>query len=224
MQNEIFDRISEKLLPTKAAPIASLHLSIIRLWVEVWHRNKAACSKSNPVKNSILNRRPVLEKGVCSGSNRAAQRLQMAARNLKAWKRCPTWFWIDSKQSLQPNRLQMKCDVWKLCSESLLVTSDYCWQDRLQFLNWRFFEQFAFVNNHLLCYWPTIHNSISKICPKFQVLSSHFLEVDELLDEYCAKNLKSEFFSTPIYVECYKIYWSNVCVQEFWYILSALDI
>ena len=30
------------------------------------------------------------------------------------------------------------------------------------------------VNNHLLCYWPTIHILILKICPKFQVISSHF--------------------------------------------------
>ena len=46
------------------------------------------------------------------------------------------------------------------------------WQDELRFSIWRFFEQFFFVNNHLLCNWPTIHNSISKICPKFQVFQS----------------------------------------------------
>ena len=41
-----------------------------------------------------------------------------------------------------------------------------------------FLEHFAFLNNHLLCYWHTIHNSISKSCAEFQVLSSHFFEVD----------------------------------------------
>ena len=30
--------------------------------------------------------------------------------------------------------------------------------------------------------------------------------------------------STPIVVECYKMYQSYVCVQEFWYCLPSLDI
>ena len=30
----------------------------------------------------------------------------------------------------------------------------------------------AFVNKHLLYYWPTFHNMIWRICPKFQVLST----------------------------------------------------
>ena len=70
---------------------------------------------------------------------------------------------------------------------------------------------------HLLCYWPTIHNSISKICPKFQVISSHFFEVDKLLDENWAlsKIVQSEIISTPIYVECDKTYQLKVWTQEF---------
>ena len=75
--------------------------------------------------------------------------------------------------------------------DSHVVTST----DRTSFV---FFEQSAFVNNHLLCYWPTVHNSISKSCPKFQVLSSHFSKVDELLDEHWAKIVRSENISTPI--------------------------
>ena len=57
---------------------------------------------------------------------------------------------------------------------------------------------------NLLCYWPTIHNSISKICPKCQVICSHFFKVDELLDENWAKIVQSENISTPIYVKCDK--------------------
>ena len=74
----------------------------------------------------------------------------------------------------------MKCDVWKPCS-------DQPWQDKLWFSIWRFFEQSTFVNNRQLCYWLTIHNSISKICPKFQVLSSQFFKVNELFNEHWAK-------------------------------------
>ena len=106
----------------------------------------------------------------------------------------------------------MKCNVWKLCS-------DQCWQDKLQFEDLKIFEQSAFVNIYLLCYWPTIHNSISKICPKFQVISSHFFKLS-----YGAKIVLSENISTPIYVECDKTYQSNICVQEFWYFVSGLDI
>ena len=104
--------------------------------------------------------------------------------------------------------------------ESHVVTS----VDELRFSIWRFFEQFAFANIYLLCYWPTIHNSISQICPKFQVVSSHFFEVDKLLDEHWAKIAWSEDISTPIYVECDEMYRSKVCVQELSYIVSGLDI
>ena len=86
--------------------------------------------------------------------------------------------------------------------------------------DFRFEEQYCFVNIHLLCYRPTIHNSISRICPKFQVVSSHLFEVDELLDELWAKIARSENISTPIYVERDKMYRSKVCVQEFSYFVT----
>ena len=117
----------------------------------------------------------------------------------------------------------MKCNFWKPCSEQ-------CWQDELWFLIWRFFEQSAFVTIHLLCYRPTIHISISKICPKFQGLSSHFSEINELPSAQwaawsaLAKIVPRENISTPLYVKCYKMYWSKVCVQTFWYIVSSVDI
>ena len=59
--------------------------------------------------------------------------------------------------------------------------------DRLSFdfSIWRFSEQFFFVNNHLECYWPTIHNLIQKICLKFQVLGSHFFKVNEQWTKLC---------------------------------------
>ena len=55
----------------------------------------------------------------------------------------------------------------------------------LSFLNW---------NNRLLYYWlgPTIHNSILKVCPKFQGSKSHFSEVNDLLDEPQSKKLEEK--------------------------------
>ena len=60
----------------------------------------------------------------------------------------------------------MKSNVWKPCT-------DLHWQDKLWLWIWRFFGQYAFENNHLLCYWATIHNLTAKIFP---ILSSsnHF--------------------------------------------------
>ena len=115
----------------------------------------------------------------------------------------------------------MKCYVWKSCCHIKVTSTD---RKNFDFLFEDFFGQSAFVNNHLLCYWPTIHNLISKICPEFQVISSHFFEVDELLDEHWVKIVQSEKISTPIYVECDKMYRSKVCVQEFSYFVSGLDI
>ena len=117
----------------------------------------------------------------------------------KSLKQCQAWFWINYNQNLKPNWSQMKCNVWKPCSEQP-------WQDKLHFSIWGFFEQSALVNIHLLCSWPTIYNLISKICPKFQVLNSCIFKIDVLLNEHWAKIVQSENISTPIYVECYNIY------------------
>ena len=95
----------------------------------------------------------------------------------------------------------------------------------------KIFWAFCLVNIHLLCYWPTIQNLISKICPKFQVTSSHFFKVNELLDKQGAKNCANWNISTPIYIECDKMYRSKVYVQELpwysiwtWYWTPALQL
>ena len=54
--------------------------------------------------------------------------------------------------------------------------------------------------------------------------SIHFSKVDELLNEHRAKIVQSENISTPIYVQCDKMYRSKVCDQEFWYFVSGLGI
>ena len=47
-----------------------------------------------------------------------------------------------------------------------------------------------------MCYWPTIYNLISKICPKFQILSSHFFWVNELLNEHWANIFQLQSMSS----------------------------
>ena len=157
MWNENFDGVGERLLPTKAAPIASLNLSISRcLWLKIWHRNKTSCSESNPVQSSrsiSTTNRTCPRKGVSAQIwiEQHTEHRDFRWQHAIAWKQCQAWFWHDSNQSLQPNLSQMKCYFSK-------PLSDQRWQDKLWFSIWRFFGQSASVNNHLLCYWPTIHN------------------------------------------------------------------
>ena len=147
--------------------LRSIFLSGIGLWVEIWHRNKTACSVWNPVQSSRSKSTTCPRKEErTSAQIQIEQHSDFRWRHIKAWKRCQAWFWINLNQSLQPNCSQMKCDVQKPCS------SDQHWQDELRFSIWRYFEQSAFVNNHLLCYWPAIHKLIQNIFPKFQVISS----------------------------------------------------
>ena len=153
--------------------------------------------------------RPVQEKGVCSDSNRTAQRLQMAARKS-----------LETMSGVILNRLQPKFAA-KLVANEMQCLKAMWWPALTGWASIFNLKIFWAICNHLLCYWPTIHDSISKICPKFQVISSHFFKVDELLnelfDEHWAKIVQSEIFSTPIYVECNKMCQSQVCIQEFWY-------
>ena len=66
-------------------------------------------------------------------------------------------------------------------------------------------KQPATENNSLLCHWVTIYHLVLKICPMFQVLSSHFKlsEVKELLHEHWARNVQVENISAPIYAQIF---------------------
>ena len=110
--------------------------------------------------------RPVRGKGVCSDSNRTAQRLQMAARKS-----------LETMSGMILNRLQPKFAAKSVANEMLPVLG-------------------------------------KGVCS----------EVYELLGEHWVKIVQSEKISTPIYVECDKMYQSKVCVQEFSYFVSGLDI
>ena len=129
---------------------------------------------------------PAPGKSVCSDSNWSAQRLQMAAR------KC-----LETMSGMILNRSQSKFAVKSVANEMWCLKAIW-WPaltGRASIFDLKIFEQSVFVNNHLLCYWLTIHNSISKICLK-----------------------------SPIYVEYDKMYRSKVCAQEFWYFVPGLDI
>ena len=81
MWNEIFYVIGEKMLSTKAAPIASLNFdnSLVSEQTYVIGTNPHVPNRIL-CKTADLNRRPALGKDVCWDSNQTTQRLQMAAR------------------------------------------------------------------------------------------------------------------------------------------------
>ena len=151
--------------PKQRPPLRSIFLSVIGLWVKIWHRNKTTCSEWNPVQNSRSKLTTCPRKGhllrfesnSTATSDGGAQKLGNDVRRDSesiTTKVC-SLEWITTKACSQ-----IGCE-WNVMFESHVVI-------------WRFFEQSAFVNIHLLCYWPTILNSILKICPKFQVISSDF--------------------------------------------------
>ena len=121
-------------------------------------------------KAADLNWQPVWGKGVCSDLNRTAQLLQMAAsKSLETMSGDEDWHDSELISTKVCSQIRRK---WNVMFESHIVIS----LDRtsFNFLFEDFFKQSAFVNNHLLCYWPTIHNLILKICPKFQGHSSQW--------------------------------------------------
>ena len=108
-----------------------IFLSVIGLWVKIWHRNKTTCSKWNPVQSSRSKSTTCPRKG-CLLRFESNSTATSDGRHAKACKQYLAWFWIDCNQSLQANWSQMKYDVWKQCS-------DQWWQDTLLFSIWRFF-------------------------------------------------------------------------------------
>ena len=113
------------------------------------HRSKSASSESNSVQD--LNRWPVLENSVCSDFNQTAQQLWMAA--LKS---------LETMSGMILNRLQTKFAA-KMNEMRCWKPWRYLhWLDQLRFSIWWFFQQSTTENNHLLCYWSSIHYSISK--------------------------------------------------------------
>ena len=121
MWNENIDGMGEKLLPTKAVCIASLNLSTIH-----WSLSKNKTQEQNRMFRiescAKLCLQPNRSQTKCdlpqertSAQIRIDQHSDCRWRREKACKRCLAWFWIESNQSLQPNRSQMKCDVWTRC-------------------------------------------------------------------------------------------------------------
>ena len=88
----------------------------------------------------------------------------------------------------------------KLCLKAFKAINRPALTGRALIFDSKIFGQSASENNFQQCYWLTIHDLISRVCPKFQVLSSHFPEFDELLDEQWTKSVRSENISTPTYV------------------------
>ena len=113
----------------------------------------------------------------------------------------------------------MKCSVWKWCRY-------LHWLEQASVFDSTIFWAICKQHNHPHCVTDQPSSAQSRRSVLNFVFSSYFSEVDKLLDEHWhwAKKIGREKISTPIHVPCNHIYWSKICGQEFWYILSGLDI
>ena len=151
--------------------------------------------------------------GVCLYYSWTAPPLQTAlCKNLKSISG------IDYNQ-LQPeleakgHKQTWEHNIWKKCNDQ--KSFEFWFKDLDQ----------KSENNHLLHYWPscwaagpTTQNSISKICPKFQVLIFTFWGqwlqrfAESAQWTFCKNSVKRKYFnSNPSYVQCNYTCWSKVC-------------
>ena len=148
--------------PKPRPSLRSIFLSVIGLWVKIWHRNKAACSESNPVQSSSSQSTTCPRKGrllryesnSTATSDGGAQKLGKDVRRDSES--------IDTKICSQIGRKK------HAMFESHVVTS-------VHRTSWRFFEQSAFVNTIIYCVTdqPSITRSQRSVLNfKFSVLSS----------------------------------------------------
>ena len=143
------------------------------------------------------------KKDVCLDSNWTAQPLQMAGLSEKI-------------SDVILNQLQPMCAA-KVGSQSgckwnaIFESHDGTCMDWTSFDFWfkDFFSNLAWIcnwNNHVLGYWPTIHENLEYLSSTSSS-HSHFSEINELLNKHptqnWAKNVQTENISTPINVQCY---------------------
>ena len=107
-------------LQTKAAPITSLNLSIIHWSLgKIWHGCKSTCSKSNPVQSSRF------KSTTCPRKGRVLRfELNSSATSDGDAQKLGNYVRRDSESiatKVQPNRSQMKCYVWKPCSDPAMT-------------------------------------------------------------------------------------------------------
>ena len=130
--------------PKQPPLLRSIFLSFIGLWVKIWHRNKTACSKLNPVQSSRSKSTTYPRKGhllryELNSTATSDSRTQKLGNYVC---HCLAWFWIDCNQSLQPNAIVWHdseliatkvCsqigDKWNAMFESSIVATDQHWMD-----------------------------------------------------------------------------------------------
>ena len=197
MWNEIFDGIGEKVLLTKATPIALLNLSIILLFLStIWHSIKTACSDLKPVpsKRSKSTRCP--RKGCLPRFELNSTAISVGSAQKLGNDVCHDSESIATKVCSQ-NQWQMKLAIC-LCKESSTVslTSHHSSMISLDLEDQSYISssQFSLFQGRWATRW-----AMSKIVP-------------------------SENISNAIYVECEEMYGSKVWAQEFWYFVPGFDI
>ena len=151
--------------PKQQSSLRSIFQSFVGLWVKrlqtciglwVW-------SKSCPVLSSKLSE--------IRASAQIPIKQHSHFRCRRAWKRSLACFWVDCNQGCSHTNGQ-------LCFKAMLKAA---LTGRPSISDVRIFKIFSNLLLKIIIYcvtdqwplWPTIHNSISRICPNFQFLTSH---------------------------------------------------
>ena len=179
--------------PKQRPSLRSIFRSAIGLGVKIWHRNKTGCSKLIPIQCSrsksmtYPRKGPLLrlESNSTVTSDGGAQKL-----------RNDIWHDSESIPTKVCSRIGRK---WNAVFESHVVTSFYRTSFDFQFEDfWAICCLFAFVKSYLMCYWPTIHNLILKMCPKFSKSQSSLFQIQWAVWWALSKNCAKWNFSTPM--------------------------
>ena len=121
------------------------------------------------VANQIL---PGCAKQQCK-STTCKKRMSAQIPKLLEMGVCKTWnYFQHDPDSTAKKVCSQNSSKWKAMFEGDVET--FIDQKNFNFWFEVFLGQSASQKSHPLCYWPTIHNLIRKICPEFQVLNSNF--------------------------------------------------
>ena len=101
---------------------------------------------------------------------------------------------IKVVQLIKTKLCSQNCRKWKEMFKGSIMVQIYIKWTSFDFDS-EVFKQSATENHNPLCCWLIINNLISKICPKFQILKSHFFEVKDLLGELWWENERRENIS-----------------------------
>ena len=152
-------------------------------------------------------------------------------RHANAWKQRLAWFWINCNQSLhQPNWPQIK--RWNLkvmasnknalaANKMMKIENHVVTSVEKMSINLWFEDYLSNLLSKTIIYCVTDQPSITWSWSSVLNFKLSVLTFSRPMS--CSMSIKEWYFNSNICRTWY-MYWSKVCVQELWYVVSGLDI